>query len=202
MWEILDPPQHHIKMGKIDHHISSVNTNGAILETAIICLHCGGLQIDFLIVIKVLPVGTNESPRKSSSNTDKSGVTLKLHMLDTFNGLLQSQHCQILKITWVCGSAMLVVGNSQCKLSREETSTIFVPEILICTWITENVHMLVWPPEFLLSKRVTLNISNPAARYRRRRPITLNHLFWRAWDKKGEIVFSFEFQSTAHSRSF
>ena len=87
-----------------DHHISSVNTHciqfhGAILETAIICLHCGRLQIDFLIVIKVLPVGTNESPRNSSSNTNKSGVTLKLHMLDTFNGELQSQHCQILEIT-------------------------------------------------------------------------------------------------------
>ena len=91
-------------MRKNDHHISSVNNHciqfhGAILETAVICLHRGRLQIDFLIVIKVLPVGTNESQRKSSSNTNKLGVTLKFHMLDTFNGELQSQHCQILEIT-------------------------------------------------------------------------------------------------------
>ena len=59
-----------------------------------------------MIVIKVLPVGTNESPGKSSSNTNKSRVTLKLHMLDTFNGELQCLGWRILGITefmsWLC----------------------------------------------------------------------------------------------------
>ena len=40
-------------------------------KQTLICLLSDKLPIDLLIVIKVLPVGTNESPRNSSSNTNK-----------------------------------------------------------------------------------------------------------------------------------